>query len=85
MAHGLEIRSPFLDCRLVDYVNSLPGSYKIRNGETKYLLKQAAKGLLPDDIIFQKKEGFIPPIHDWLRTELKEFVTDTLSPCAIPS
>ena len=83
MAHGLEIRSPFLDCRLVDYVNSLPGSYKIRNGETKYLLKQAAKGLLPDDIIFQKKEGFIPPIHDWLRAELKEFVTDTLSPSAI--
>ena len=57
MAHGLEIRSPFLDCRLVDYVNSLPGSYKIRNGETKYLLKQAAKGLLPDDIIFQKKRA----------------------------
>ncbi len=83
MAHGLEIRSPFLDYRLVDYVNSLPGSYKIRNGETKYLLKKAAKGLLPDELIYQKKEGFIPPIHDWLRAELKEFVTDTLSYSAI--
>ena len=83
MAHGLEIRSPFLDHRLVDYVNSLPGSYKIRGGETKYLLKKAAKGLLPDELVYQKKEGFIPPIHDWLHTELKEYVTDTLSRTSI--
>lgn len=83
MAHGLEIRSPFLDYRLVDYVNSLPGSYKIHNGETKYLLKKAAKGLLPEELIFRKKEGFIPPIHDWLRFELKEYVTDTLSPSSV--
>lgn len=83
MAHGLEIRSPFFDYRLVNYVNSLPGSYKIRNGETKYLLKKAAKGFLPDELICRKKEGFIPPIHDWLRFELKEYITDTLSPAAV--
>lgn len=83
MAHGLEIRSPFLDYRLVNYVNSLPGSYKIHNGETKYLLKRAAKGLLPKDLIYRKKEGFIPPIHDWLRNELKEYVADTLNPASV--
>ena len=47
MAHGLEIRSPFLDCRLVDYVNSLPGSYKIRNGEDQVSLKTGCKRAAP--------------------------------------
>lgn len=83
MAHGLEIRSPFLDYRLVNYVASLPGSYKIFHGKSKYLLKQAAKDLLPDSLIERKKEGFIPPIHDWLAVELKEYVTDILTPSAI--
>ena len=44
MAHSLEVRSAFLDTEVVEYVASLPGSLKIRNGETKYLLKQAAAG-----------------------------------------
>lgn len=83
MAHGLEIRSPFLDYRLVNYVASLPGSYKIHKGESKFLLKQVAKNLLPQGLIKRKKEGFVPPIHDWLPHELKEYVTDILSPSAI--
>lgn len=83
MAHGLEIRCPYLDYRLVTYVASLPGSYKIYKGQSKYLLKQAANDLLPKTLIERKKEGFVPPIHDWLPYELKEYVTDILSPSAI--
>lgn len=83
MAHGLEIRCPYLDYRLVTYVASLPGSYKIYKSQSKYLLKQAANDLLPKTLIERKKEGFVPPIHDWLPYELKEYVTDILSPSAI--
>jgi asparagine synthase (glutamine-hydrolysing) len=80
MANSLEIRSPFLDYRLVEYVTSLPGTYKVREGESKYLLKRAAEGILPPEMIYRPKQGFVMPIHDWMTEELREFVCDTLSP-----
>lgn len=80
MAHSLEVRTAFLDTDLVSFVASLPGCLKIKNGETKYLLKQAARRYFPDDMVFRKKEGFLMPITQWLLGDLEGYVRDTLSP-----
>jgi asparagine synthase (glutamine-hydrolysing) len=80
MAHSLEVRSAFLDTDVVEYVASLPGSLKIHNGETKYLLKRAAARYLPSDMIHRPKEGFLMPVTQWMLTDLEPWVRDTLSP-----
>jgi asparagine synthase (glutamine-hydrolysing) len=67
MMHGLEVRAPFLDVELVDFVRQIPSSYKLRGGVTKYILKQALKPLLPSEILYRKKKGFGSPIGKWLR------------------
>jgi len=60
MACGLEARCPFLDINVVDFVRRIPSSFKLRNGITKYLLKKAVRGLIPDAIIDRprKVSGF---------------------------
>jgi asparagine synthase (glutamine-hydrolysing) len=73
MAHSLEIRTPFLDHRLVDLVFSLPSAFKIRNGETKWLLKQVATRYLPRDLVERKKEGFVEPSVYWIQRELRDY------------
>jgi len=80
MAHSLEVRSPYLDTDVVEFVASLPGNLKIKNGETKYLLKQAALRFLPEEMVKRKKEGFVMPITDWLLKDLQDYVRETLSP-----
>ncbi|MBI5171412.1 MAG: asparagine synthase (glutamine-hydrolyzing) [Candidatus Melainabacteria bacterium] len=80
MAHSLEIRSAFLDTRVVEFAARLPDNLKIRNGETKYLLKKAASRYFPEEMVFRRKEGFIMPITDWLLGDLETYVRDTLSP-----
>ncbi len=68
MMNSLEVRSPFLDIEVANFARRLPHRFKLRNGETKYLLKKAAAGLLPDDIIHRKKKGFGTPVGAWLKT-----------------
>jgi asparagine synthase (glutamine-hydrolysing) len=68
MAYGLEARAPFLDIELVNFVRRIPSDYKLRGGTTKYLLKQAARSLLPDEIIDRKKKGFGVPIGRWFQS-----------------
>lgn len=80
MAHGLEVRPPFLDPRLVEFAAGLPGHVKIRNGRVKHILKEAMRGVLPDDLIDRPKEGFVMPINDWMGERLRPFVTDVLKP-----
>lgn len=80
MAHSLEVRTAFLDTDLVEFVARLPARFKIREGQTKYLLKQAALRYLPEDIVHRPKEGFVMPINDWLLTHLRDYVHDMLSP-----
>ncbi|MBM3512437.1 MAG: asparagine synthase (glutamine-hydrolyzing) [Alphaproteobacteria bacterium] len=80
MAHSVEVRPPFLDHRLVEYVARLPGGMKIRNGRVKHLLKRAVEGLIPKAIIDRPKEGFLMPINAWIMESLGEFVRDRLSP-----
>ena len=79
MATSLETRAPFLDGDLMELAFSMPGHLKIRNGERKWVLKQAIKGVLPDSILNRKKEGFSIPMKNWLRRELQPLMRDLLS------
>ncbi len=79
MANGLEVRCPLLDQEVVEFASRLPMQYKLRGLQTKYLLKKAAAGILPDSIIHQKKKGFGVPISKWLAGELKDYMLDHLS------
>jgi asparagine synthase (glutamine-hydrolysing) len=77
MAHGVEIRAPFLDWRLVTYCFSLPSSAKLGGGFTKRILRDAMKGLMPESIRTRKsKIGFASPMRKWLAGPLKPFVLD---------
>jgi len=78
MANGLELRSPFLDYRLVDYVFTLPDSYKIDKHNRKKILKDAFAQLLPAEILARKKQGFEVPLLKWFRTDLKPLLFDDL-------
>ena len=73
MLASVESRVPLLDNELTDFVLGLPSEFKIRNGEKKYLLKQAMKGVLPDEILYGKKRGFDVPYNAWLRRDLNDF------------
>jgi asparagine synthase (glutamine-hydrolysing) len=83
MANGLEVRSPLLDRDVVDFVCRLPMEYKINGLKTKYILKKAAEGYLPHNIIYRKKQGFGVPLAKWLGDELKDFMLDYLSEARI--
>jgi asparagine synthase (glutamine-hydrolysing) len=71
MKNSLEVRVPFLDHRLVEMAFQMPGSLKIKNGKTKYILKETFKDLLPPSIYRRPKAGFEVPISRWLKNELK--------------
>ena len=72
MAHALELRVPFLDYRLVEYVLSLPDLYKIGQSP-KQLFVEALGDLLPSDIVNRPKMGFTLPWEDWMKKDLREF------------
>src|SRR5690242_3098391 len=79
MAHSLEVRTAYLDTDFVTFIAGLSGNLKIKNGETKYLLKQAARKYFPDEMVDRKKEGFLMPVTEWLSGDLQGYVRDTLS------
>lgn len=68
MAVSIEARVPFLDHRLVEFAFRIPQSLKLKHGEPKYIMKKAAEGILPDNIIYRKKQGFAAPSSEWLRS-----------------
>ncbi len=78
MANSLEVRAPFLDKEVIEFAATAPSNMKFRNGEKKYILKEALKPLLPDDILYRKKMGFSVPLASWLRGELKELAESYL-------
>ncbi|MCS0000028.1 asparagine synthase (glutamine-hydrolyzing) [Vibrio alginolyticus] len=80
MNYSLEGRAPFLDSRLVDYANSLPSSYKIKNGIGKYMLKSLLSEYIPEAMYSRPKLGFGVPIDYWLRNELKDWMISHLEP-----
>jgi asparagine synthase (glutamine-hydrolysing) len=79
MASSLELRSPMLDVNLVEWGISLPHSYKIKGFETKHILKDVARSLVPAKLIDRPKMGFGIPRAEWLRTGMRELVIDTLT------
>src|SRR5215213_10041574 len=79
MAHSLEVRTAYLDTDFVTFVAGLRGNLKIKNGETKYLLKKAARKYFPDEMVDRRKEGFLMPVTEWLSGDLESYVRDTLS------
>ena len=78
MAHGREVRLPFLNHQLVEFIFSLPSHFKIREGWTKWLLRQSMNQQLPTDIVWRKdKVGFEPPQKQWMQNKkLREMVQD---------
>ncbi|HEX4480926.1 MAG TPA: asparagine synthase (glutamine-hydrolyzing) [Rudaea sp.] len=80
MLHSLEVRAPFLDIELVNFLRKLPASMKLRGGTTKYLLRRAARSILPDEIIDRGKQGFAVPVGQWLRDGRVPASTPSLNP-----
>src|SRR6202048_317703 len=80
MAHSVEVRPPFLDHRLVQFVADLPGSVKIKAGRVKHIRKEAVRDLLPRELLDRPKEGFIMPVNEWLIGSLKDYVRSSLAP-----
>ncbi len=71
MAHGLEVRTPFLDHELVNFAFQLPASFKINSHIKKRLVQEAAKPLLPEELFNRPKQGFEVPLLQWFRGDLK--------------
>jgi asparagine synthase (glutamine-hydrolysing) len=80
MAVSLEVRAPFLDPRVAEYVASLPSNYKLRGQKTKYILKKAVKEMLPPFVTKRGKKGFGVPVAEWLKVKLRPLARDLLSP-----
>ncbi len=78
MAHSLEARSPLLDHELMEFAAALPSRLKVRGGEKKIALRDAFRGTLPDEILDAPKQGFVVPMAEWLRGDLKELSYDVL-------
>ena len=82
MAASLEARAPFLDHKLAEFAAKIPLDLKLKGSTTKYILKEAARGLLPDHIINRKKHGFGVPLGAWLRKDISPVKDILLSPTA---
>lgn len=82
MARSLEVRVPFLDTPLVEFVNALPDDARMQPGASKGLLRSALAGLIPPEILEQKKRTFTLPWEDWLRTALRTRVENSLKDLA---
>lgn len=78
MANSLETRAPLLDYKLMEYVATIPANLKLRDNETKYILKKSLEKLLPDDILYRKKMGFSIPLAEWLTNEFNNLFEDTV-------
>ena len=70
MLHSLEVRVPLLDHKLIEFAGTLPFSLKLKGRTTKYLLKRAMKGLLPPEVLKQRKQGFSVPLQRWFQGRL---------------
>jgi len=69
MANSLEVRVPFLDRRLVEFSQKLPLEWKVKEKESKYLLKKVLEKSIPAELVYRKKWGFSIPLHRWLKED----------------
>lgn len=79
MAASLELRPPFLDHRLVELAFALPSHLKVRNGTTKWIVKEVARRYLPGEIVDRRKVGFRVPLDAWFRGDLQDMAWDKLT------
>jgi asparagine synthase (glutamine-hydrolysing) len=80
MAAGLEVRSPLCDFRLVEFATSLPSDYRLKGTRSKHILKTVSTRWIPREIAERKKVGFDSPIGQWIKDELRDFMTAFLAP-----
>jgi asparagine synthase (glutamine-hydrolysing) len=78
MAASIEARTPFLDYHIIEFAARIPSELKLRGAMGKYIFKKAMEGIVPKEIIYQKKRGFPVPIDRWFRKELHGFIEDEL-------
>lgn len=78
MANSIEVRVPFLDRRLIEFVETLPPRLKLKGFTGKYLHKKTAERWLPKSVVYRKKKGFENPIDHWLRDQMRNYVGDCL-------
>ena len=79
MAVSLEARVPFLDYRVVEFSKKVSLNFKIRNSETKWLLRNILYKYIPKELFARPKSGFGIPVGDWLRKDLKDWAEDLLN------
>ncbi len=78
MAHSVEARVPFLDNEFIAYVSRIPAEFKLQSGQSKRVLREAMRGLLPDETIFRRKQGFTPPDQTWYKGESLAYIRDLI-------
>ncbi len=78
MFHSLEARVPILDHKLVEFAATIPASLKIKDGISKYIFKRSMRGILPEEILHKRKQGFSIPLETWLRSDLKDLITSVI-------
>lgn len=83
MSHGLEVRSPFLDHRLLEFCAGIPEGLKLKGRRGKYILRQAAGQLVPRPVITRKKEGFNAPVSHWLAGSWRDLAAEAFSPASL--
>jgi asparagine synthase (glutamine-hydrolysing) len=79
MAYSVEVRSPFLDYRVIEYARSLPMSFRYEKGRQKKILRDILNEYIPEEVFDHPKKGFNSPIGDWMRNELKDEFRVTLN------
>jgi asparagine synthase (glutamine-hydrolysing) len=83
MAVNLEVRVPFLNHEVVSLAERIPGDLKLRRLKRKYVLKKAAEGLLPKELVWRRKAGFGAPVRSWTRNALRPMISELLSESAV--
>jgi asparagine synthase (glutamine-hydrolysing) len=83
MAHSLELRAPFVDHRLIEYVATMPPELKLRRGKSKWALREALRSELPPDVLKRPKRGLNPPLGAWLSDGAAQLVDEYLNPAAV--
>jgi len=79
MAHSLEARTPFLDHHLVEFVAAIPSNFKLNGSTSKFILKEVAKKILPEEIVYRPKHTFDVPIGKWVKGSLRDLTFDLVS------